>query len=320
MKQLSNQAVSNRILVLGPSYIDIHLVLEDPISLDGTSRVKEIVETPGGTGLCYASALANLENNVSLATVLGNDHSATSIHKFLTSEGITPMIQFETQRTDFAYILVDNHNHKTAASHRTISDLYDVAQLDEQQLTSFGAVVITSFSNHIVKNILDKLKSQKSKNMPFVMWAPHVPNCLEASLIINRLKLIDHITLSKNEYNILENKIGNPLRAGVKSITITDGKNGSILRTNSLNIHIDCVNPIDYPANTNGAGEAFGAGFLSVFLNTHDYQNSTLAGNTYAYEHVQNTKSLFPKGKIAKLIEFSTAFQNNFNLSYEDQT
>ncbi len=307
---MSNNKIiqKRRIHVFGPTYIDYSINLKDTISLDGSSRIEQERIFPGGTGLCYAIALSRLHNSVVLHTVVGSDNKSRIVDKFISAEkNINTEIQKVNTKTDYAYILIDKGNHKAVASRKEASNLFNVNLVNFDSLDEADSIVITSLRNDIANSILQNIKdSVKSK--PFIMWAPHLPNCKNSKLIADNISLIDHISLSLEEYELLKSQIGDPIKLGVKSITVTARDKGCDLISDSGIKHFESVMPLKKPLDSNGAGEAFGAGFLTSYLITSNYHFSVKTGSYLAYLHIQRSGSDFPKLDIKK----------TFNLSYSN--
>lgn len=291
-----------KILVAGPSYVDHCINLKCIISLDGSSAINEEKKYTGGTGFCYGLSLSRLGNKVSLHSIIGNDiHSEFIESNLLKERGLKTFFQKGKEGTDHAYVLIDNGNHKIVASKKVISNRWSPGHEFQDHLKKSDALVISSFSNHIVKKILASLKKLDGRK-PFVMWAPHLQNCSEAKTLTDHLELIDHLTLSKEEYERLIIKIGNPIGLGIKSVTVTSGKNGCDLLTQKINKHFEAFKKVQNPIDTNGAGEAFGSGFLTSFLLTNNYNTSVLIGQYIAYLHIHRKANNFPKINVYYLL------------------
>ena len=290
-----------KIGVYGPTYVDKTIYLEDPISLDGSSSIERESEEPGGTGLCYSVALARLGCGVNLFSRIGNDDNGVRVQRFVDEEkNLNANWQFDSV-TDHAYILIDNGNHKTVASRKEASHRWDTEKLSPQQMEHSSAIVITSFSNDIVRRILEKVSQLEEK--PFVMWAPHLPNARDAESLTDLLHLVDHISLSKEEYNELTRSVGSAINHGVTSLTVTNGKNGCDLITVDGSKHLDPIQVVENPLDTNGAGEAFGAAYLATYLLTGNREQAVRAGSHNGYLHVHNIGINFPRYNITDRIK-----------------
>lgn len=309
--------MSERIIVLGPTYVDHTIRLKDSIYLDGSARIDKEEIFPGGTGLCYAVALSRLENSVVFHSVVGTDERAEEIIKTMASE---PNLQAEWQKiegkTDYAYILIDRGNHKTAASMRILTDKYDPDAIPSSLLQDTRALVLTSFKNDILARVLERVRSG-NVSQSYIMWAPHLQNCENASTLYSYLSLVDHITLSKDEYRALYEQIGNPIDQGVKSVTITNGKNGCDLLTSEGFRHYNALRVIENPFDTNGAGEAFGSGFLTAIIETGDYETAVRAGSYLGFLHVHRAGSDFPTVSKKELLHIAELTKSDSKLPME---
>ena len=288
--------------VIGPTYLDHTIKLEGGLYLDGTSGINMEYKDPGGTGLCYAVALARLGNSVRFYSRIGNDEPAKLIAKFVLAQlDLMPTWQTDEGTTDYAFILIDQGNHKVVASKKMASDRWSPDASFAKGVANCAAVVLSSFSNTIVRDTLHFIKNNVTQK-PFIMWAPHLDNCRKAGLLVSQFHLLDHITLSMAEYKILATVLGDPLKMGPKSITVTDGRNGCDLITADGRRHYDPFQAIDEPLDTNGAGEAFGSAFLTSYLHSQDFEVGMTMGRFAAYLHIHRRASDFPRINIGQLL------------------
>jgi sugar/nucleoside kinase (ribokinase family) len=287
--------MANDIIVAGPTYLDHTIRVDGILSLDGSRRIAEEYKDAGGTGLCYGVALARQGNPTTLFSAIGNDEAAERIMQIVNKEAhLRAVWQHNSPTSDYAILFVDDGNHKCVASRKDTSDTWRPDAGFMQQAAKSKSVVITSFANVIALRILRNLAKLGSQK-PFVMWAPHFGNCANARILESVLPAIDHITLSQEEYDRLHQEIGDPTARGVTSVTITSGKEGVTLIKNGKSTVYKQIVSIENPLDTNGAGEAFGAGFLTALLQTGDYEQAVLAGSFVGALQTERRGSDFPR-------------------------
>jgi sugar/nucleoside kinase (ribokinase family) len=283
------------ITIAGPTYLDHTIRVDGVLSLDGSRRITEEYKDAGGTGLCYAIALARQGNNAMLFSAIGQDSTAERIMQVVETESnLGAVWQHNSQVSDYAVLFVDDGNHKCVASRKDTSDTWRPDAEFMQQAAKSRAVVITSFANVIALRILRGLTKLGPKK-PFVMWAPHFGNCANARILESVLSAIDHISLSQEEYERLSQEIGDPTVRGVGSVTVTSGKKGVMLIKDGRHTQHKQIVSIENPLDTNGAGEAFGAGFLTALLQAQDYNHAVLAGTFVGALHTERRGSDFPR-------------------------
>lgn len=290
-----------KICVIGPSCIDHTIRVSDHLSLDGSSKISLERQMPGGTGLCYAIALSRIGNSVDLFSRIGVDRNGKKLLSTFIAENIHPHVYQNKDKTDYAYILLDNGNHKVAVSRKSPFDFSQIQKKFIKNESNYDAIVITSLPNEVVNQILELL-GQLEGQKPFVMWAPHLSNCREATKIQGNLGLLDHISLSQEEYNILKQTLSGNL-SQLSSITVTKGFKGVDLIKGNAIISFPAYKILKNPLDTNGAGEAFGSGFISTFLLTKSYEKSISFGSYLAYLHIQRPGADFPRVDLKKLID-----------------
>jgi sugar/nucleoside kinase (ribokinase family) len=290
----------NLVCVVGPTYLDNCFYLRGNLLFDGSTPVKTEFKIPGGTGFCYALALNNMGNSVLLSSRIGSDKEGNLIKKFALKNKIKARWQIDKGRTDQAIVLIGRNNQKVIASIRKISKNWVLEENLKKELIKARCLVITSFCNNILCKIITFL-SENTMAKPFVFWAPNANNCKEIEKLKSSLKYIDHLSLSQTEYDIFQRKIKDPFKLGVKSLTVTNGKNGCLLILESKIFSFPAAKIINHPQDTNGAGEAFGAAYLTTFLKTKNYEKSAKIGNLYAYRYLLNTKRGFPKINLFNL-------------------
>ena len=295
--------MKHKIAVFGPTCLDHSIVVQDPISLDGSSRIAHERKDLGGTGVCYALALSRLGNEVTLFSKVGSDPEADFIKdKIKIEKNLCPVWQVNRGGTDYSYILLDNGNHKTVASKKTASTTWKPIKDYASYLHNINAVIITSFPNEIALSILKFIK-QNLRHKPLILWAPHLNNCREAKKMQRFFNMIDHISLSLEEFDELSSAVGNPHFRGIKSLTVTNGKNGCTLMTPKKTARFSPYKALENPLDSNGAGEAFGSAFISSFLATHNYSLSVKTGSLFAYLHIQRPASDFPRLSLHSLLK-----------------
>ncbi|HUS26547.1 MAG TPA: carbohydrate kinase family protein [Nevskiaceae bacterium] len=288
------------ITVVGPSYLDHTIRVHGTLSLDGSRHISQEYKHAGGTGLCYGIALARQGNATTLFSVLGNDTIAHTIKNSVDNEAnLQAVWQQRAQASDYAVLLLDEDNHKCVASRKEISGSWRADSTFLDHIASSKALVLTSFDNTIVLAILRSLTKSNTRK-PFVMWAPHFNNCAQARILEPMLPAIDHITLSQEEYDRLHQEIGDPTKKGVKSVTATCGKEGVALIQNGHTNRFEQLLSIEKPLDTNGAGEAFGAAFLTALLQTNDHHHAILAGSFVGAMHTERLGSDFPRIRFAR--------------------
>ncbi len=299
----------SKIKVFGPTCIDYTIRLKDNLLLDGSARIESEKVFLGGTGLCYAIALSRLGNKIFFHSVIGNDRKGKIIRKSVELEkNIIARWQIFEGSTDYAYILIDDNSHKIAASKKVLTNKFDKNLIRNYLMEKSEAIVISSFKNEIVLSILSNI--EKNNKIPFVVWAPNIINCNEIEILKTKLSVIDHITLSFKEFTVLYQKIGNPFDFGVKTVTITKGENGCDLLTPNNVRHYKAIRAVDNPLDTNGAGEAFGAGYITSYLETNDPEISVWAGSYLSFLHIHQHGSNFPRINKNDLIQVARDLKN----------
>ena len=298
--------------IAGPTYLDRTLRVDGVLSLDGSRQIVDDYTTPGGTGLSYAIALARQGSQAELFSAIGTDNEARLIINSVINEpNLDASWQHMPGSTDHAVIFIDGGNHKCVASRKEQSELWQPDTAFIEGNAEKDALVFTSFANRLVLDALTKM-TRSGKTKPFVMWAPHHGNAAKAAELLPVIDQIDHITLSEEEYSALFQSIGDPTALGVDSVTVTSGKNGvTLLQRNAEDEKHEPIVRIDSPLDTNGAGEAFGSGYLTAYLRTGDRTRAVLTGSFLGALHVERPGSDFPKVDIPKLLAATAMYDND---------
>jgi sugar/nucleoside kinase (ribokinase family) len=303
--------------VAGPTYLDRTVRVDGVLSLDGSRRIVDDYTTPGGTGLSYAIALARLGNRAKLHSALGTDEDAKQLTDAVLNEsGLSAEWQQHEGTTDHAIIFIDGGNHKCVASRKDRADQWVPDDNFVDQAVASEAIVFTSFANRLVVNALTRI-ARSAGPKPFVMWAPHHGNCTNAAELEDVMPMIDHITLSEEEYAALGTAIGDPTKLAVGSMTVTSGKNGvRLIRNGEEEERLAPIMSIEHPRDTNGAGEAFGAGYLTAYLHTLDPQRAAATGAFLGALHVEREGSDFPHVNISHLLAATAMYDNESYRSF----
>jgi ribokinase len=221
----------------------------------------------GGMGAGYAAAL-----NGFLVLPLGGsadgsvDEWGKAIIQGLNECNISHQAQVITNHTSDITTLITSGSFgdKMPISLRDASYYFSIDESVKSSIDEAEVVVITSFKNEIVRDIINAAQKK------FIFFAPAMRNVNDVAVPIHTFaEGIDYLSLNKTEWSVIVN--AEQLTSIIPIISVTDGIRGSDIFYHDTNgaqrqIHLSCFNPNKKPLDTNHAGEAYAAAFLQSLL------------------------------------------------------
>jgi sugar/nucleoside kinase (ribokinase family) len=270
-------AAGLRLMVVGATYLDEIIYTSDRLGLDSSVSLRARTHCIGGPGFCWAMALRRWQPNVAFVTVLGTcKQSRNALHQMHQAK-LEVYSQIEQKSSlDHALVIVDEYNSKLAITNRCISPLLQWTPDLAAVAQNMDAVVLTSaLQIEQIKAIISSLPPKT-----FLVLAPNKQMCKEMSHAPCRdyLRRVNYLTLNAEEFEVLGGASEVPL------ITLTQGMEGGIITVDGRSQRfLPRPMSIERPVNTNGAGEVFGAAFLSALLSGYDPLRSVEQAALHAY-------------------------------------
>ncbi|MHB9130578.1 MAG: carbohydrate kinase family protein [Armatimonadota bacterium] len=211
----------------------------------------------GGMGAGYAKAL-----NGTLRMPLGEDAVGHRVLAELAQYAISAAPRYlPTCPSDTSLVILATRGEKLAVGVREAMVRWLVAEEDRALVAKASALVFCGAPNALMAEVLSW-----QPDVP-VMCAPALRNVCDQTVPFADLAGgIHYLTMNALEWENLAGR--EQIRAQVPVITVTDGPMGSRVLLGGEEITIPAI-PYQGTADTNRAGETYGATFFSALLNDH---------------------------------------------------
>ncbi len=272
-------------------------------SLSGVDKVL----SPGGSASNVASGVACLGGKSAFLSKVGFDDHGSFFENSLSSKGVVPKLSKSSLYTGSAitFITVDGERtfstHLGAAASLSSSDLIDIPQ------SKFFHVEAYLLEDPKLKSaIFNICKSLKDKGVKISFDLSDSSLIARISdVILDFLSFVDIVFANEEEAEIFTKKSG--VAAAKKLSNLCDvsvvklGGKGSVIVSDGEVISISC--DVVEPVNTNGAGDAYAAGFLFALANDYSLKNAGRVASFIAREVVLVSSASLSKDLSDKVKE-----------------
>lgn len=276
-----------KVAVLGSFVVDLmsktpHLPARGETVFGGPFRVG-----PGGKGSNQGVAAKRAGADVTMITKLGRDEFAEiALNSFRAEDMETEFIyQDDQHETGAALIMVEEGSAENAIVVSIGACNYLTAHEIEAAAKKIknSQIFLTQLETNL-EAVRAGIKVAKSYNVPVILNpAPVQPIADEV------FPDIDYLTPNEVEAEILTGikirKIADAQKAavhflakGVQNVIITLGKNGALIKNNSIEKHIPAYE-IDNVVDTTGAGDAFNGGLATALAEGKSLEDAVCFGN-----------------------------------------
>jgi len=284
---------NSKILCIGDIMLDVTAVIGKPI-VEGLETRASISTFGGGAAANVASWLVAANTPSYLITRVGDDAAGKAVLDQLDQLGVAHSDKVVPgKNTGVVIVIVGNDGERTMFPDSGANAGLGVADLPE--LSEFSAVYLSGYplinpqSNPGVLEIVEVLRKEK---LPIIFDPATVGVLLEVGVEIVRqwLEFMDVVVLNEEEAQFITG-FANPIDAAadllkiVPTVVIKRGSNGALAQQRDGSL-------IQIPAlpttvvNTTGAGDAFAAGFISVWAQDGQLADALAAGAKLAAECV----------------------------------
>ncbi|MCW3845715.1 carbohydrate kinase family protein [Sphingomonas sp. LB-2] len=244
--------------------------------LDRSFALRETLESvhapaflPGGCGANMAAGLRTLGSAVSVVAPFGNDSYADYARRDLEARGVAIRGFDYGGPHSLIYTLITADRERTFADycHGVPYDLLAPARLlDDEHIVAIDGYLL--LRQGVAEGMRAWLTEPRPANQRLVFCPGDVSVLLDAKPIADlAIERCDHLVMNRNEAHTLfpglsDEAIVAALRARGISGAVTKGEEGALLFNAHEMIHVPKAR-LDRPiVNTNGAGDAFTAGYL----------------------------------------------------------
>jgi sugar/nucleoside kinase (ribokinase family) len=283
----------SRILCIGDAALDVIVKMQTEIHI-GSDTASHISMHGGGAAANTATWLAQLGHSVFFSCRLGDDAAGHAISSEFELWKIEHRKTFlENEKTGIVVVLVDDKGERTmfpdsgANSGISESDLPDLDGFDAAYLSGYSL-----FNPQSTHGVLRMVSEIKSVGIPLIFDPASVGTMMAfgRERVIEYLAHMDIAIMNEDEAQFIANcdsfnEALEFITEIVPIVVIKTGSSGAIAQMqgyNSVRSDADAINAID----TTGAGDAFAAGFIPIWLESKDLLTSMNAGNEVARQCV----------------------------------
>ena len=283
----------SRILCIGDAALDVIVKMQTEIHV-GSDTASQISMHGGGAAANTATWLAQLGHSVFFSCRLGDDAAGRAISSEFDLWKIEHRKTFlENEKTGVVVVLVDDKGDRTMFPDSGANS--GISERDLPNLHGFDAAYLSGYSlfNPLSTNgVLRMVNEIKDVGIPLIFDPASVGTMMafNRKRVIETLAYMDITIMNEDEARYIADC--DALDEALDFITeivsiavIKTGSSGAIARirgSNTVISHADAVNAID----TTGAGDAFAAGFIPMWLESKDLLASMNAGNEVARQCV----------------------------------
>ena len=283
----------SRILCIGDAALDVIVKMQTEIHV-GSDTTSQISMHGGGAAANTATWLAQLGHSVFFSCRLGDDAAGHAISSEFDLWKIEHQKTFlENEKTGVVVVLVDDKGDRTMFPDSGANS--GISERDLPELRGFDAAYLSGYSlfNPLSTNgVLRMVNEIKDVGITLIFD----PASVGTMMAFNRKRVLETLThmditiMNEDEARYIADcdsldKALDFITEIVSIAVIKTGSSGAIARirgSNTVISHADAVNAID----TTGAGDAFAAGFIPMWLESKDLLASMNAGNEVARQCV----------------------------------
>ena len=282
-----------KILCIGDIMLDVTVLLNRPI-VEGLETRAKISTQGGGAAANVASWLSYNKTPAYLVTRVGDDSAGKTVIAELDSYGVEHSAQIiPNANTGVVIVIVGREGERTMFPDSGANAGLGLADLPE--LSQFSAVYLSAYSlinTQSREGVLQIIEASKAAKLRIILDPATVGVLMEVgeSAAIEWLSFIDTIILNEEESHFLTGK-ENPVDAAAKllehvnTVVIKRGSNGALAQNRGDQL-IQVEAKKTSVVNTTGAGDAFAAGFISVWAENGPLIDALESGSNLAAQCV----------------------------------
>lgn len=228
---------------------------------DSEMNIEDLNVVPGGSAFNFAVWISHLGFKAGVVSSVGRDVYGDMITSLLESKGVdTSRISRQAETTGMAFISVDGTGRRSIYSYMGANATLEIGEAESEYIMAADAVHLSGCYIEVASAV------SGIRNVSFS------PGTLLASYGIERLSGVlertSIIFLNDDELEMLTGSgrsgIERLLEAGVGNVVVTHGPRGASFfsEDHSEALEIEAEDALD----TTGAGDAFAAGFMSMWL------------------------------------------------------
>ncbi len=278
-----------KILSIGSAILDKITFVDCLPKKDKEYDTFDLIEV-GGCAANVAVGLAQLGLQSDILCSLGNDVDGDFIKEVLSSKGVSMRrVSQKEGRTGYCKAYVDNEAERTFFNYDGVNLMLDDTHVKKDIIASYSALYIAGYElldTSAAKVLLKAIGYANEANVPvYFDPSPEIKD-IPSEILSDVLSRSDYVILNRDEANAYGQTLNIELCAkmlkdhGAKNVIVKLGNEGCYFHNEfesfyEKHFEVDAV-------DTNGAGDAFMAGFIRARLHGYDRRESCKYANAVA--------------------------------------
>jgi ribokinase len=292
--EIFDSDLNAEVIGFGALNVDKLYSVENIVSKDEESFIKDETDTPGGSAANTMVGLSRLGCSTSIIGKIAEDEDGDLIEYNLAINGIytNNLIYSETGSTGKCLGFVDKDGERCLYIDPGVNDEIRLDEINPLNIMRCKIMHYTSFVGDSFKTQIELLELlNKDCVLSFDPGMLYVQKGLDELrpilertniLLINEAEL--RLLCNNNESSLKELAIGF-LDMGIETVVIKQGSKGAFAMNNQESCEVESYK-CDV-VDTTGAGDSFNSGFLYSYLKGYDLEKSCQIGNWVASKAIE---------------------------------
>ena len=292
--EIFDSDLNAEVIGFGALNVDKLYSVENIVSKDEESFIKDVTDTPGGSAANTMVGLSRLGCSTSIIGKIAEDEDGDLIEYNLAINGIytNNLIYSETGSTGKCLGFVDKDGERCLYIDPGVNDEIRLDEINPLNIMRCKIMHYTSFVGDSFKTQIELLELlNKDCVLSFDPGMLYVQKGLDELrpilertniLLINEAEL--RLLCNNNESSLKELAIGF-LDMGIETVVIKQGSKGVFAMNNHETCEVESYK-CDV-VDTTGAGDSFNSGFLYSYLKGYDLEKSCQIGNWVASKAIE---------------------------------
>lgn len=265
---------------------------QDVVEFDLGSKIDiQNIEISSGGGAMNAATTFSRQGLISsFMGVIGDDLSGGQVLKMLDEESIdTSRVEFSKKyNTDYSTIILASNGERTILTYRGASE-HIYAEEFELKYGEFDWIYVSNLAGRF--DALSKIFKEAVKKGAKIAWNPGKKELANPEKVRTLLKDVEVLIVNKEEAELIFEGVSAEelVRNGAKFVSVmilTDGSDGVWAVSGGKMIRAGMYEDVPSVDRT-GAGDAFGSGFISQWVQGADLKQSILFASANSTSVIQ---------------------------------